>query len=258
MPEIIHDCPRCGIPHTTFDVKGAHLLSSQHTWQEVHELFSICRACAKSSTLVVQTKEPRGYGLMQGNGGIGKTPGVLNHIVRVIGLVSTKDRLTTVPPDYLPAPIDAAFREGAACHSIGCINAAAAMFRLCVDLATSPLVPTSEGGGPLRTFTICLCASKTMGTMGCTVALYPVQKQKICLTLRLNCFVASIRRKSVFASPGNERTPGLGSEGPCHWQGLSLPGCFSVLLIGFPRRKARPDPEPHPRQTPHHIISHNV
>jgi len=148
MPEIVHDCPRCGVPHTTFDVKGAHLLSSLPSWQEVHELFSVCRACAKSSTLVVQTKEPRGYSLMQVHGGIGKTPGVLNHIVRVIGLVSTKDRVTTVPPDYLPASIDAAFREGAACHSIGCINAAAAMFRLCVDLATTPLLPTPEEGGP--------------------------------------------------------------------------------------------------------------
>jgi hypothetical protein len=42
---------------------------------------------------------------------------------------------------HLPANIENAFSEGAGCLSIECFNAAATMFRLCVDLATRPLLP---------------------------------------------------------------------------------------------------------------------
>lgn len=45
------------------------------------------------------------------------------------------------PPEHLPAPIRAAFEEGAKCFAIGCFNASAAMFRLSLDLATKPLLP---------------------------------------------------------------------------------------------------------------------
>lgn len=38
------------------------------------------------------------------------------------------------------------FKEGSACMSIGCYNAAATMFRLCLDLATKSLMP-EEGEG---------------------------------------------------------------------------------------------------------------
>ena len=51
-------------------------------------------------------------------------------------------------PDHLPGAIAAAFEEGAKCVAVGCFNAAAAMFRLCLDLATKELLPIGDGKGP--------------------------------------------------------------------------------------------------------------
>lgn len=48
------------------------------------------------------------------------------------------------PPDHLPAEIENTFKEGAACLVISCNNAAATMFRLCIDLATRPLLPVPD------------------------------------------------------------------------------------------------------------------
>ncbi|MEN5284324.1 hypothetical protein ABE494_00005 [Stenotrophomonas lactitubi] len=72
-------------------------------------------------------------------GGLANAPGVLNHFVDVLGVINIKDIASTAPPDHLPPQIEAAFAEGASCLAIGCVNAAAAMFRLCVDLATADL-----------------------------------------------------------------------------------------------------------------------
>ena len=48
----------------------------------------------------------------------------------------------------MPANVEAAFKEGAACLSIQCYNAAGTMFRLCLDLATNPLLPDPQAAGP--------------------------------------------------------------------------------------------------------------
>lgn len=47
--------------------------------------------------------------------------------------------------------VEKAFSEGAACLSIGANNAAAAMFRLTIDLATKGFLPREDAeGGPTR------------------------------------------------------------------------------------------------------------
>ena len=43
-----------------------------------------------------------------------------------------------------PPEITAVFNEGATCLAVQCWNAAGTMFRLCVDLATKPLLPEGE------------------------------------------------------------------------------------------------------------------
>jgi len=67
--------------------------------------------------------------------------------VTIEGYVSLKDAASRKPPDYLPETIDAVFREGAACLSIECANAAGTMFRLCVDLSTKSMFPKEEVEG---------------------------------------------------------------------------------------------------------------
>lgn len=72
----------------------------------------------------------------------------LNEGFEVEGFVSLKDRVTFHPPDHVPEQIGNIFREGATCASVECFNAAAAMFRLCIDLATKPMLPDPDADCP--------------------------------------------------------------------------------------------------------------
>ncbi|PNY74498.1 DUF4145 domain-containing protein [Stenotrophomonas pavanii] len=148
MSEITHSCPRCGTPHTTFDVKGFNWRYENYGWQNGYEVFSVCRSCRRGSILVVEEKSHVAGRHMETLGGISKMAGVLNHFVDVVGVINIKDVAAVAPPDHLPPAIEAAFSEGASCLAINCVNAAAAMFRLCVDLATVELVPSPDQGGP--------------------------------------------------------------------------------------------------------------
>jgi len=47
----------------------------------------------------------------------------------------------------VPPNIANVFREAATCLTVECWNAAGTMFRLCVDLATRPLLPKEEVKG---------------------------------------------------------------------------------------------------------------
>lgn len=67
--------------------------------------------------------------------------------MKVDGFVSVKDAVTTSPPEFLPDDVNAAFIEGATCLATHCYNAAGTMFRLCVDLATRPMLPNEETPG---------------------------------------------------------------------------------------------------------------
>jgi hypothetical protein len=76
-----------------------------------------------------------------------KLTGAVNRYMNVEGIVSQKDNSTFSPPEHIPKEIDAAFREGATCLSVGCYNAAATMFRLCVDIATRSMLPDEDVDG---------------------------------------------------------------------------------------------------------------
>ncbi len=67
--------------------------------------------------------------------------------MRVEGYVSLQHRAGKAPPDHVPPNIQAAFREAATCLAVECWNAASTMFRLCVDLATRPMLPEEETAG---------------------------------------------------------------------------------------------------------------
>ena len=79
--------------------------------------------------------------------GLLKVEGSLNNYVAVQGHVSLKDQASVAPPDHVPKDIEAVFKEGAICLAVGCNNAAGTMFRLCVDLATRPMLPREETEG---------------------------------------------------------------------------------------------------------------
>jgi hypothetical protein len=73
--------------------------------------------------------------------------GAVNALVRIENFISLKDRAATPPPDHVPKEIQAVFTEGATCLAVRCPNAAASVFRLCIDLATKAMLPKTDDSG---------------------------------------------------------------------------------------------------------------
>lgn len=144
MSLLVADCPRCGSKEITFDLESQVHIKTNYEWQKVLEVFCICRACFKPTIFRVAQKEPSYEKLI--NDGLNSLNAAVNDLVLVQRYVGIQDNSAEQPPEYLPEEIDSIFKEGSACMSIGCYNAAATMFRLCLDLATKSLMP-EEGEG---------------------------------------------------------------------------------------------------------------
>ena len=145
MSELVANCPRCGAKEMTFDLMGQLSLVVKYQWQHWFEAFCICRSCDRSTTFVLSQKESADEEEIKN--GLVKLKRAVNQLMRIEGYVSLKDTALRKSPDYTPENIDAVFREGAACLSIGCFNAAGTMFRLCIDLATRAMLPEGEAEG---------------------------------------------------------------------------------------------------------------
>ena len=146
MAELVADCSRCGSKRITFDLTQENLLGMKHSWQQWYEAFCVCRHCRKASIFVLAQELHPDKSIVHKNGLV-KLTGAVNQLMRIEGIVSKKDDASVEPPQYLPQPIELAFREGAMCLAVSCYNAAGTMFRLCVDLATRSLLPDGEIAG---------------------------------------------------------------------------------------------------------------
>ena len=144
MALLVADCPRCGAKQITFDVKAQALVLIQYDWQPWYEIFCVCRACHHPTIFLVSLEDLRSKDTFVRPDGLVNFAGTLNGYFKVNRFISIRDNAPTKPPEHLPEDIQEAFTEGAACLSIGCNNAAATMFRLCVDLVTRPLLPDPE------------------------------------------------------------------------------------------------------------------
>lgn len=143
MAELVANCPRCGAQSITFDVKEYNFLEKdRYSGEEHYEVFGICRRCSQGTIFVVSGVLDQ---TMKGQ--------ALNQYVKVQGFISLKDQATVAPPEHVPPNIANAFREAATCLRVECWNAAGTMFRLCVDLATRPMLPAegTEGGPNAKT-----------------------------------------------------------------------------------------------------------
>jgi hypothetical protein len=125
----------------SFDVLGQVFVGEQYGWQQWHELFSRCRSCLRSTIFLVKQHADEVPQAIREDNGIVNFRGSLTNIYDVDRYISLRDTIAIRPPDYLPDELKNAFAEGAACLAIGCCNAAATMFRLCIDLVTKPLLP---------------------------------------------------------------------------------------------------------------------
>jgi len=147
MAEIVADCPRCGAQHITFDVKELNLIKLDYGWHHTYEAFSICRHCRRSTTLILEEKaQNHDINLFQKTSPLTIIDS-LNNYFFVTRFLSLRDQSATAPPQYVPKTIADIFNEGATCLTVECWNAAGAMFRACVDLATRPILPSGEVTG---------------------------------------------------------------------------------------------------------------
>ena len=118
-----------------------------------YEVFSVCRNCRRSTIFLI-IQNSKGFNrdlnseiaikISSKPSSLMEIQGSLNSIFEVRRPITIRDNATISAPLYLPDEIKAAFEEGAACHAIGCYNAAGTMFRLCLDLVTRPLLPETE------------------------------------------------------------------------------------------------------------------
>jgi hypothetical protein len=138
MAELVANCPRCGATSITFDVTATNYLGKEPLSEEqVHEVFGVCRSCSKGTIFVVRGELDQAF----------ETKATLNNYVKVRGYISLKDQATVAPPQHVPSNIANVFREATTCLSVECWNAAGVMFRVCVDLATRPMLPKEDVQG---------------------------------------------------------------------------------------------------------------
>jgi len=140
MADLVNDCPRCGAKRITFDVQTLHLYHTKYRSQHYYEAFSICKKCNRATTFLLEARGSDA-GEKLSDEGLDGIKSALNSFVRVDTYVNISHFNAAESPDHLPATIDSAFCEGARCHAIGCYNAAGAMFRQCIDLATKQFLP---------------------------------------------------------------------------------------------------------------------
>lgn len=144
MGLLVADCPRCGANQITFDVMAQVWISQEYQWRDSYEIFCVCRQCHVSTTFVVEASRSDAKDRCNRGDGLVTYPSGLNEYFTIEHFISIRDNVSTKPPEHLPDEIKNAFNEGAACLSIDCFNAAASMFRLCVDLVTRPLLADCE------------------------------------------------------------------------------------------------------------------
>ncbi|EPM7840969.1 DUF4145 domain-containing protein, partial [Vibrio cholerae] len=144
MSMLVADCPRCGANEITFDLKNQVPSYTEYNWKQYLEVFCVCRACFKPTIFLVSQKKSSYADYLKE--GLHKLNVAVNEIIDVERYIGIQDNSADVPPEYLPLDIEKIFKEGAACMSIGCYNAAATMFRLCLDLATKSLLPEEAEG----------------------------------------------------------------------------------------------------------------
>jgi hypothetical protein len=144
MSLLVADCPRCGSKSITFDVMAQVFCFREHGWQNWFEIFCVCRRCHRPTIFLVGLKDPAAGKEFSQKDALADYPHTLNEFLEIRRFVSLRDNVPVKPPEHLSKEIENAFTEGAACLSIECYNAAATMFRLCVDLATKPLLPAVD------------------------------------------------------------------------------------------------------------------
>ncbi|WP_159005284.1 DUF4145 domain-containing protein [Bradyrhizobium sp. S69] len=149
MAELVANCPRCGTADITFDVLATFVVRVQYKWLHTFETFGICRRCHRSTVFVISQKEIKWKERSEAQRPE-EYKGALNDFFKVDGFVNLADRAKINPPEHTPSNIAAVFAEGASSIAVQNWNAAGAMFRLAINLATQPILPKEQVAGLTR------------------------------------------------------------------------------------------------------------
>jgi Domain of unknown function (DUF4145) len=145
MSTIVRNCPRCQSSRMTHDVRAQQYRGSEHGWLNHYEIYCVCRACSNGTVFFVAMKNYDKRDLYYADNAIVSYKGDLTNDFKDVGYLSLKDEKSSEPPENLPEAIANAYAEGSTCYAVKAYNAAGTMFRLCLDLATKPLLPAKEG-----------------------------------------------------------------------------------------------------------------
>jgi hypothetical protein len=147
MALIVADCPRCRSKKITFDVLSMVHVRTEFDWLLTYEGFSVCRNCSRPTIFLIRVSN---YEFAKGEFGNKpeRFPSSLMPFVDAINrYISLRDMGVHKAPDHCPSDVAGAFNEASTCLAVECWNAAAAMFRKSLDLATRPMLPAADENG---------------------------------------------------------------------------------------------------------------
>jgi hypothetical protein len=158
------DCPRCGVKAINRVVYSNRFFFVEEFrgTAQFSEAFSECQSCKRCSISVFSKSVPNRTGHTLEDAYTQRTfeevwdkPGVFaSKEVNILayakfqGDISLKDTPILPVPESTPADIAKVMAEGNACLTVSCWNAAGAMYRTALDLATKSLLPDQESPQP--------------------------------------------------------------------------------------------------------------
>jgi hypothetical protein len=135
----------------TFDIMSDVYVGIEYDWKQYHEATCRCRHCHRPSIMLIGLSNSSARKYFGADGRVAAFEGDVGKLFGLVRVITIADMAAKPAPEHLPMDIARAFDEGTRCLSIGCINAAASMFRLCLDLTTKGLLPRPDApNGPSK------------------------------------------------------------------------------------------------------------
>lgn len=151
MPELKVDCPRCGVKAVTADmgdvvIRAVDAGGNANRWEAAGK----CRRCQLGAIYKLARRDDlfARQALIGLEGQLARHAGHWDRLVVYDGYVGLIDSSNPEVPEHLPEDVQVAYKEALTCVKVRCPNAAGAMFRLSLDLATKKLLDKVKSDVP--------------------------------------------------------------------------------------------------------------